>query len=178
MDKHYGTSWSKAIMLDRFAEFEDPVTCMFLDKSEYHVQYGLAMDALCDAMDRYSVIEYFFEETPVVQGRWVFKGDDRREEVYEILLEYGCTDAIGEIQAGETNMQKRVRVEKAKAIFTGNSTASHVVKRAIRSKEEMEQVMERYIKVCELLETDLSGKQRKKLLREQRGLHSQMETSL
>ena len=108
-----------------------------------------------------------FRGNPLIEGRWCFRSDYQREEVYEMFLEYVCTDKLNEIQVGETEEHAclRNRSPVRKKVETEKIKKGHTVKQVIKSREQAGQVMERYVKVCELLKIDMSNKQKKKLIR-------------
>lgn len=106
----------------QFDSFEDPVTNSYVDTQQFRDAYGEALDSL-DGSDLMSYVDYYFTETPMIQGTWVFKDDDVRQEFYELCVESGCMLSLKEIQEGETKTDKAARKAKEACPVTFSAPA-------------------------------------------------------
>eukprot|EP00051_Salpingoeca_urceolata_P026466 m.477402 g.477402 ORF g.477402 m.477402 type:complete len:292 (+) comp20834_c0_seq1:284-1159(+) len=94
-----GTTWSQALLLPRFQQFEEPLTGTILDKHFYNKEYGIAAkELMCDDV---CSVEVFFEESPLQPGVWRLVDDDARQDLYEECQRHGCVPCLAVAHSGD-----------------------------------------------------------------------------
>eukprot|EP00038_Savillea_parva_P009982 m.187104 g.187104 ORF g.187104 m.187104 type:complete len:167 (-) comp16979_c0_seq1:95-595(-) len=158
------SDWDSALCDQRFDTFEDPFSGMCVPKQEFDQMYGPACRVLLMDLPIHAV----FEENPVMQGQWRYSDDDARDDLYDTAVDMGLVPSSDEVRQGETFEEERARKAGPKPPDV----------KAVRRAATIQEKADRLVKVITMLEQGgLSGKQRKKLLREQRGLFAAVESS-
>lgn len=141
--------WNAVMHSESYKTMEDPFSGICVPKYEFDKVYGPACAVLFADLQ----VDMIFEENPVVQGEWRYADDNAREDMYDVALELGLVYSSDEVKQGESFEEERNRKE---------TTAI--------PPPRLQDTIERLTQVNLLLEQKLSGKKRKKLVREQRYL--------
>lgn len=158
------SDWERVLRDSRYSTFEDPFSGMCVPKPEFDQVYGPACRILLMDLQVHMV----FEENPVMQGQWRYSDDDARDDLYDTAVEMGLVQSSDEVRQGESFAEERIR----------KATPKPPDLREAKRAATVEEKSQRLIKVNEQLQQGgLSGKQRKKLMREQRGLVAAVESS-
>lgn len=166
-------SWSNVIVNRLYESFEDPVTNQIMSKKDFDEIYGLACIELFDN-DTEIKVTLFFEENPMIQGEWRFVDEDARLDIYELAVEMKLIVSHKEICEGETVEAKRRRLEKEKSRYKYNDPPAKRVIKANTLGEKLDRIKV----IDERLAENISGKQRKRMEREKRGILKSLSHSV
>eukprot|EP00037_Helgoeca_nana_P026611 m.301102 g.301102 ORF g.301102 m.301102 type:complete len:181 (-) comp27265_c1_seq1:1944-2486(-) len=149
-------NWTEVLSDPRFVTFEDPFSGFAVPKDEFHATYGPACLAV---FQDHLLVSHLFEPNPLTVGEWRFADNEGRLDLYDAAVESGLVQPFDEVCAGETDAERRGR--RPYALET------------IGDRDHKEQRLET---ITALLEDDgLSSNQRKKRVREKRGLEAALE---
>lgn len=159
--------WEQVLRDMRYQTLEDPFSGMCVPKEEFDAVYGPACIALFADLQ----VDMVFEQNPVIQGEWRYADNDARDDLYDTAIEMGLVQSSDEVQQGESFEEERVRKSKQERV---SDQAAQGRAATIEEKSA------RLLRVNALLDQDrgeLSGKQRKKLIRERRSLVACIDSS-
>ena len=158
--------WEQVLRDARYQTLEDPFSGMCVPKEEFHAVYGPACVALFADLQ----VDMVFEENPVIQGEWRYADDDARDDLYDTAIEMGLVQSSDEVQQGESFEEERVRKSKQERVPDQAAQGRAAT---------IEEKSARLLRVDALLDQlgELSGKQRKKLIRERRSLVACIDSS-
>ena len=158
--------WEQVLRDARYQTLEDPFSGMCVPKEEFHAVYGPACVALFADLQ----VDIVFEENPVIQGEWRYADDDARDDLYDTAIEMGLVQSSDEVQQGESFEEERVRKSKQERVPDQAAQGRAAT---------IEEKSARLLRVDALLDQlgELSGKQRKKLIRERRSLVACIDSS-